>query len=159
VKRSEALETKLAALRYEAAVASLEGRLRSLGIWLGETEVKSREATESDFRSFLHALQAAAGSKSSWSNVDRPTVQKYLESLAASIGNIRATWFMRSEGEVVGVVVPAAKLLRSAMGSEISAQHDLMLFADRASGGVCVELNHTATGDELELVIWGSFVS
>jgi hypothetical protein len=159
VKRSEVLEKKLVALRYAKAVATVGSRLRPLGIWLGETEVKSREATEQEFQLFLQALRAASESKSSLTCLDQPVVQKYLESLAVYVGALRATWFMRSGAEVVGVVVPAAKLLRSAMRYEISGQHDLMLCDDGASGGICVELNHITTGDELEVVAWGSFVS
>jgi hypothetical protein len=55
--------------------------------------------------------------------------------------------------------MPSNLLLRAASAYFVSTATDLMLSAEDATDGLCVEFNHLPQGDEYEVVAWGAFAS
>jgi hypothetical protein len=82
-------------------------------------------------------------------------VCRHLEAIRDATVGRRLIWLVLMDAEPVGLEVPASSMLDAALDHFVSGSGDLMLASPGAVDGVCVELNHLATGVEYEIVTWG----
>ncbi len=66
-------------------------------------------------------------------------------------------WFTLVDAKPAGAEVPTEALLDAGLDYLVSRAGDLMLTSTDSSHGLCIELNHLATGDEYEIVGWCAF--
>jgi hypothetical protein len=137
----------------QACVEVLEG----LGVTTDEQRVLLLEDVESLWPRYLARLRESSGEARRWTADESEAVQVQLDTISDAVDSLRVVWFATVDSEPVGVEVPAAPLLRAALAYFVTRAGDLMLVSPDAASGICVELNHLATGDEYEVVAWGVF--
>jgi hypothetical protein len=106
---------------------------------------------------YLSRLREGGDGRKRWSTERVAEVRSHVEALRERTYDTTVVWLALVNGEPVGMEVPAGALLHAGLDYLVSPAGDLMMTSPDASDGLCIELNHTATGDEYEIVGWGSF--
>jgi hypothetical protein len=151
------LERRLRERRYEKSSRACAEVLEGIGIAAAEQHVVSLDDLESIWPQYLARLRESSGAAEHWSVDESGAVQLRLNRISDALGPLVVVWLAMVDSEPVGVEAPAAPLLRGALAYFVTRAGDLMLATRDAANGICVELNHVATGDEYEVVAWGVF--
>lgn len=156
--RSDEIERRLLEMRGRR----LRPKLRR---WLAEEA--HIEVTDEDFlpldqtrelrTRFIDCLRGSTTERQIWPADEVESVEARLVSLARPVGETRAIWLHNDDGMTGAVCVPVAPMLDDALRLFVTRQSDLMLSADDATDGLCVEWNHMPEGDEYEWCAWGVF--
>lgn len=158
MKSPSPLERYLRSRRYRMAAEVCAEVLDSIGV--PEQQYRVLEISELDvlWPQYLGRLRDGGDERERW-----PAEQ--IEDVRRRIGEVReimleevAVWLALMAGDPVGIEVPAAAVIESALDYLVSPAGDLMLATPRGTDGLCIELNHLAMGDEYEMVTWGRFV-
>jgi hypothetical protein len=157
MERPSSLERRLRERRYEKASRTCAEILEGIGIAASEYDIVSLDDVESIWPRYLTRLREGAESAERWPAAEREALQDRLDTLADALDGLSVVWLALIDSEPVGVKLSADVLLRAALTLFVSRAGDLMLTTRDGRDGVCVELNHLATGDEYELVAWGAF--
>lgn len=150
------LDLRLRARRYEKATEECAKVLAGIGISAARQRPLPLSESGELWPRYLARLRSRPAALR-WPVGERGGVIAHVESIADGVEGMRAVWLALVGLEPVGFEVPAAELLRSAPDYLVSSAGDLMLATESANDGICIELNHLASGDEYEIVTWGAF--
>ena len=93
-----------------------------------------------------------------WDESEREQVEALLRRAAAAHIGREYVLFHHLDRLTGAVLVDGASVLSGAARVWEVVQEDLCLTSRDLEHGLCLELNHSSRGDELELVSWGALV-
>jgi hypothetical protein len=157
VERSPRLERRLRAWRYERAFRACAEILQGLGIDVSKADLVPVEELDSIWDRYIVRLRELSHEALRWPVEDRETVESVLSDIREAVGSRRVVWLPVVDSEPVGVEVRADGVLGAALACFVTRAGDLMLASRDTADGICVELNHFATGDYYDVVTWGFF--
>lgn len=151
------LERRFRERSYEKGSQAGADILQGLGIASTEHRVVSLDVVEALWPRYLKRLSEYSNAAQHFPVGEGQAVQDRLDRLSDALGSLSAVWLAFVDSEPVGVETSARSLIRVALTYFVTGAGDLMLTTWDAADGLCLELNHLATGDEYEMVVWGAF--
>ncbi len=151
------LQQRLRLGRYHKATRACAEVLDGIGIAEGDRRFLDLREVEGLWPRYLSRLRDGGDSREQWPLEQTEHVRLRIDELRDAASGVRMVWFALADTEPVGVEVPAAPILAAGFSYLVSPAGDLMLATQDLADGVCIELNHLATGDEYEVVTWGRF--
>lgn len=152
-----ALQQRLRERRYAKGSQLALAVLESLGVTGVDERVLPLDEVELLWHRYLARMHEMSGQTLRWPATDIDAVRAVIDLTCEAVQTTDAVWFALIDSEPVGIEVPAAHLLRVALTMFVSSAGDLMLVTRDATSGICLELNHLATGDVYEVIAWGLF--
>jgi hypothetical protein len=154
---SSPLNGRLRAFRYRRAAEACGPILDGLGVSEERRQFLELADLDALLPSYIARLRAGGDTRDQRPAERHEEVRRRTDSLRDATSGLAVVWFASVGQETVAVEVPADPLLAAGLDYLVSRAADLMLTTRDLADGLCMGLNHFASGDEYELVTWGRF--